>query len=234
VSDSVREVADFESFFTCTFPAMLARAIMLCGHRQDAEDAVQEAYAEAVLRWDRVGGYDSAEAWVYKVMTQRLWNRRRRWQRALDAARDMPVPPQSSPEQAAETREVLRLLACLPPAQRMTMVLHCLYGLPQDEIARELGVRRGTVAASIHEGRRKLQQMLGITPPARHGAQEELMAASRRTLASPALWGADPIATLLAEVEARIREGLEGDRAALEMMLRRIRSGDRAADSGVM
>ena len=67
---------DFAAFFASTCPGMIAKAILLSGHRQEAEDAVQEAYTEALRSWHRIGAYDSPEAWVYKVMRQRLWARR--------------------------------------------------------------------------------------------------------------------------------------------------------------
>lgn len=213
---------DFASFVACSYPAILARAIMLCGHWQDAEDAVQEAYCEAFRRWDRIGGYDSAEAWVYKVMTQRLWRARRRWARTLDAARDLPVPADSRPDQVAEARDVLRLLAALPPARRMALVLHCLYGVPQQEIARELGVRRGTVAASIHQGRRTLEQALGLAPARGQDAEEGLMSVDRRAMAAAAAWSDDPLAALLGAVAAQVEHAVEADRSGCAALLARL------------
>lgn len=217
---------DFASFVACTYPAILARAIMLCGHRQDAEDAVQEAYCEALQRWDRIRGYDSAEAWVYKVMTQRLWRARRRWAKTLDAARDLPVPAGSRPDQVAEAHEVLRLLAGLPPARRVALVLHCLYGQPQEEIARELGVRRGTVAASIHQGRRTLEEALGLTPARGRDAQEALMSVARGARTAAAAWSGDPLAALLGAVAAQVERAVEADRAGCVALLARIGAGD--------
>src|SRR5689334_10676943 len=75
---------DFPAFFARTGSGMIAKAILLSGHRQEAEDAVQEAYTEALRSWHRIGAYDSPEAWVYKVMSQRLWAASRR------AARQVP------------------------------------------------------------------------------------------------------------------------------------------------
>lgn len=217
---------DFGSFAACTYSAILARAIMLCGHRQDAEDAVQEAYCEALQRWDRIGGYDSAEAWVYKVMTQRLWRARRRWAKTLDAARDLPVPAGSRPDQVAEAHEVLRLLAGLPPARRVALVLHCLYGKPQEEIARELGVRRGTVAASIHQGRRTLEEALGLTPARGQDAREALMSVARGARTAAGAWSGDPLAAVLGAVAAQVERAVEADRAGCAALLARLGDGD--------
>lgn len=71
--DEAVEPVDFRTFFERSCPGMLARALLIAGDRQDAEDAVQQAYVEALRWWERVGRYDSPDAWVYKIVKQRLW-----------------------------------------------------------------------------------------------------------------------------------------------------------------
>jgi RNA polymerase sigma factor (sigma-70 family) len=220
---------DFDRFAACTYPAILARAIMLCGHRQDAEDAVQEAYCEAFRRWDRIGGYDSAEGWVYMVMAQRLWRARRRWAKTLDAARDLPVPQGSRPDQVAAAHEVLRLLAGLPPARRLALVLHCLYGKSQREIAQELGVSRGTVAASIHQGRSALKKALAPALADVPDTQDLLTTAGNvRSGAAP--WSGYPLTALLGAVAAQVERAVEADRAGCAALLARLGAGDDGDD----
>jgi RNA polymerase sigma factor (sigma-70 family) len=212
----VQDRLTFTGFFECTFPGMLARAIMLCGHRQDAEDAVQEAYLQALQRWDRLSGYDSAEAWVYKVMTQRLSKERRRRARARTQdlpPGDIPVPLEAGPEQQAEMREVFRLLGDLTRPQRAALLLHCLQGMSQEEVARELGVRRGTVAATIFQARRKLADGLRIPLDGLSGSEEALMAAPGLTSPIVAWPGGDSLAPILARVEAGVRAAIEADHA---------------------
>jgi len=128
---------DFETFFACAYGRVLAQVIMLCGSREDAEDVTQEAFLEAYRAWDRIAGYELPEAWVYRAAVQRLWKAQRRRRTGQDRLPDLPVPVRASPEQTAEAREALRLLAALPPRQRVTMVLFCLHGWSQNEIATE-------------------------------------------------------------------------------------------------
>ncbi len=52
----------FDSFYEVSFPGMLARALLIAGNREDAEDAVQEAYRAAWQVWDRIGDYDAPDA----------------------------------------------------------------------------------------------------------------------------------------------------------------------------
>jgi RNA polymerase sigma-70 factor (ECF subfamily) len=153
---------DFDTFFSCSYDRLLAQLVMVCGSREDAEDAAQEAYVEAYRAWDRIAGYELPEAWVYRVAVQRLWKTLRRRRTGQERLPDVPVPPQAGPEQSAEAREVLRLLAALPPRQRITMVLFCLHGWSQQEIAKALRMTRGGVAANVSKARRTLKEALDM------------------------------------------------------------------------
>ncbi|MCF6522830.1 RNA polymerase sigma factor [Streptomyces sp. JJ36] len=209
---------DFETFFARSLPGMLARAMLLCGHPQDAEDAVQEAYAEALRRWDRLRGYDAPDAWVYRVVRQRLWGAarsRRRTRPVDDPVAEMRPPAAASVEQTAEVRAVLAALSGLPARQRTVLVLHCLQGLPQDEIAGELGLSRGGVAANLHKARRRLKGVVGTAdegtvPGRRRPVQHdrgELVPAGAGGTARPDE-PADGVAAALLRAELWLRGGL--------------------------
>lgn len=60
-----------------------------------------------------------------------------------------------------EVRPVLdEELAALPGKYRMPLILHYLEGRTQDEIARELDLRAGTISTWLHRGREMLRQRL--------------------------------------------------------------------------
>ncbi|MEU6082761.1 sigma-70 family RNA polymerase sigma factor [Streptomyces sp. NPDC047108] len=186
---------DFGAFFERTFPGMLARAFVLCGHRQDAEDAVQEAYAEAFRRWDRLRAYDAPDAWVLRIVRQRLAavSRRRARRRTVELD-SVPHPPAAAVERTVEARAVLTALAALPQRQRTVVVLHCLQGMSQEAVAEELGLSRGGVAASLFKGRKRLEKVLGM-PERGTGAAGE-RARGRDALVGPGVPGARPAAGL--------------------------------------
>lgn len=154
---------DFDTFFAGSWTDMLARALVLANSRHDAEDAVQEAYAEALRGWDRVSGYDNPGAWVYRIVRQRLWKSARRWRRIgpVDLLATWQTD-EGDPVRFVEAAAALTALAALPARQRMVMVMYCLHQLEQQQIADELGLSRGTVAATIFKARRKLAVELGM------------------------------------------------------------------------
>lgn len=202
------EPEEFDVFFRRTSPRMLARALLIAGHRQDAEDAVQHAYVEALRRWPQVGRYDSPEAWIYLIVKQRLWKAARRLSRQWPVGLEVSRPPAASAEQTAHARAVLGALAALPRRQRQVIVLHCLHGMPQRDIADELGISRVSVAASIHKARSNLEKVLGMTPGAHH--REDPLVPAPRPVSPPKLTAnADPLTTALRETEAWLRAGVD-------------------------
>lgn len=206
----------FETFYESTVAGMRARAIMLCRHPQDAEDAVAEAYMKALQRWDRISGYDAPEAWVYRVMQRRLWrlaDRRvsPRPAEELDGPTSMLVP-----ELELAARRVLDALATLPPRQRVVLVLHCLCGLSQDEVKAELGLRsRNTVAAHLFKARRTLARILDLAPPPVADP-----VSPEYGLASAGL--ADPLVVALADTARQVRAWVDADTTAAPRIRRRI------------
>ncbi|GHE62856.1 hypothetical protein GCM10018785_34740 [Streptomyces longispororuber] len=206
---------DFEAFFSHTYERVLAQVIMLSGHREDAEDATQEAFLEAYRAWDRIAGYDLPEAWVYRVSVQRLWKTHRRRRTGQDRLPDIPVPVQAGPEQSADAREVLRLLATLPPRQRVTMVLFCLHGWSQREIAKTLRMTRGGVAANVSKARLTLKEALDMAADdtSRHDPfmSGPKSAGAGRLNAGQVGLSRDPVVMALRNVQAWLRAAVQAD-----------------------
>ena len=103
--------------------------MLLCGDHAEAEDALQEAFARAAVRWPRLRSYQAPEAWVRRVALN-LTRMAARWLRRRTAAvlglGSVPV----AAELLAETVDLLVGLRALPVAQRQVLVLHHLVGLP--------------------------------------------------------------------------------------------------------
>jgi RNA polymerase sigma-70 factor, ECF subfamily len=128
------------------------------GDRQEAEEAVQDAFVRLLGRWSAVSGYDDPEAWVRKVALGAVSNRRRKARNRVRAMlRHGPPPDVAGP--TGDSVDLQRALAALPPAQRAVLVLQHL-GLGVEQIARELGVRPGTVKSRLSRARATLVPLL--------------------------------------------------------------------------
>jgi len=63
----MRSGDDFEDFYQANYPRLVGQLTVVTGSLEDAEDAVQEAFARASTRWARLRAYDVPEAWVRRV-----------------------------------------------------------------------------------------------------------------------------------------------------------------------
>ena len=63
----MRDPAAFDAFYSGSVQRVTGQLYAMTGSRAEAEDCVQEAYARAWQRWDKVSGYGDPEAWVRTV-----------------------------------------------------------------------------------------------------------------------------------------------------------------------
>jgi DNA-directed RNA polymerase specialized sigma24 family protein len=77
----------FEEFFAATY----GRLVAFLHDRAQAEDAVQDAFVSALLRWRVLRGYYDPEAWVRTVAFRRAIDHHRRSARQRRALLRLPV-----------------------------------------------------------------------------------------------------------------------------------------------
>ncbi|MGD2116266.1 MAG: RNA polymerase sigma factor [Acidobacteriota bacterium] len=146
--------------------AYLAR---LTGSRERAEDLAQEAF----LRLYRAAaGYRERgrlAAFLYRIATNLLRSeerRERRWRllspelRPLEEDRTEPGAP-ARVMRAELRRRLAAALGELPLALRVPLVLYEIEDWPQQDIARVLSCRVGTVKSRLHRARARLRRELG-------------------------------------------------------------------------
>ena len=150
----------FEEFYTATVGRLLGAMYPVTGDLHEAEEIVQEAFARASTRWNRLRDYDVPEAWVRRVAMNLAADRGRRLQRQARALLRAGPPP-AVPPASVEALALADALRTLPVHQRQAIVLHHLVDLPLDEVSATLGVPTGTVKSWLARGRRALAARLG-------------------------------------------------------------------------
>lgn len=158
--------ADFEAWYIAEYPRLVGSLAIIAGDRNRAAECAMEAFARAYERWDRVSGMEARTGWLYRVACNlvRRHHRRQRVERALmrRLASEEAVPP------ASLAPEVWSAVRALPSRQRAVLVLRVIRDLPQEEVARILGIRPGTVSATLVAARQTLQAKLGAFEARNH------------------------------------------------------------------
>jgi RNA polymerase sigma-70 factor (ECF subfamily) len=158
----MRDPGTFDEFYSGSVRRVTGLLYAMTGSRAEAEDCVQEAYARAWQRWDKVSEYGDPEAWVrtvaYRVSIS-AW-RKTANMRTAHRRHGAPEDPHGmSPDYVA----IIAALRKIPVRQRQAIVLHHLVGLSVEEIARETGAPPGTVKARLSRGRQALVPYLTET-----------------------------------------------------------------------
>jgi RNA polymerase sigma-70 factor, ECF subfamily len=153
-------VQEFEALYTASFRRLVTQVYLVTGDADEARDCVQEAFARAWLRWDRLrDGVDQPVAWVstvaYRIAVSG-WRRRRVATRALHRL----GPPDPTPGPSAEAVAVASALARLPHGSRAVVVLHYYEGLRVEDIAAQLGLSASAVKSRLARARAALAPML--------------------------------------------------------------------------
>jgi RNA polymerase sigma factor (sigma-70 family) len=136
----------FADWYERSHGRVLATIVVTTGRPSLASEATDEAFARALARWERVSAMGSPIGWVIRVAHN--YARRSIRRAAMEQSffrKQRPLETIDGP--AGEAWDLVRALA---PQQRMVITLRYVADLPESEIARIMGLRRGTVSAHHH------------------------------------------------------------------------------------
>ena len=134
-------------------PQMWRALTGFSGSREIAQDAVAEAFAQAIRRGD---GIHSPERWLWKAAYRIAAGELQRRRALVPLEFEVGIQPD---EPAWELRSAL---AELPQQQRAALVLHYYCGYPARDIARIIGSTSAGVWMSLSRGRRRLRGLLEV------------------------------------------------------------------------
>jgi RNA polymerase sigma-70 factor, ECF subfamily len=148
--------------------AVLATLIRQVGDFQLAEDAVQDAFAAAVVAWPRDGAPASPKAWLTVAARRRAVDRLRRERANADrvarlaelARRDSQEHLADEEDEAVQDDRLRLTFTCCHPAlalpARVALTLKAVGGLSTAEIARAYLVSETTMAQRLLRAKRKI------------------------------------------------------------------------------
>jgi RNA polymerase sigma-70 factor (sigma-E family) len=126
-------------------------AVIMTGDRASAEDIVQDAFLGLYRRWEHLADTSFPLAYVRASVLNGCRSAMRRQSRWRTAGSTADVPGESAEASAMvseEQRAVARAIRRLPKRQREALVLRYYLDLSEEEIARTMGISRGTVKSA--------------------------------------------------------------------------------------
>lgn len=158
------ESDEFDQFVVANQRRLLRAAWLLCGDWGTAEDLVQHALLEAWRRWAHVSGTGNPAGYVYVTLLRqhaRLKTKTARETAAFTDVRTHDSSAINSPEDAVGSRQLVQeLLRTLPTRQRAVLVCRYFLDQTEQETARLLGCRVGTVKSHAARAQKTLRQQL--------------------------------------------------------------------------
>ncbi|RRJ84309.1 RNA polymerase sigma factor [Aestuariirhabdus litorea] len=148
---------------TDLYPRMQRFALRLCNDHHDAEDLVQQAYSRALERLEQFEEGTRLDSWMYRIV-QNIYFNQRNAQAVVQRKRPYLVIENEQPDssQQLESRkqleQVLDLLAAMPEAYRLVLLMVSIEGLSYKEVAATLGIPIGTVTSRLARARKTISE----------------------------------------------------------------------------
>jgi RNA polymerase sigma-70 factor (ECF subfamily) len=128
----------------------------ILGDSHLAEDVTQETMVSIVSNLSRFDTRRPFEPWLHRIVTNRALD----WARARERREQISRVVQPPTHEQAANEPLSEALGALPADQRAVVVLRHVAGYGTNEIARMLGVRRGTVGSRLRRGLDRLRSDL--------------------------------------------------------------------------
>ena len=144
--DEVAE-QEFREYVAARQGALYRTALLLTGHSQDAEDLVQTALTKLAIRWTRLRGTGSPDAYVRKILYHQHVSRWRTSRNRREYVSAIPPEPDAMGDPAVESAlrlSVATALRKLTAKQRAILVMRYFEDRSESEVAEILGCSIGT------------------------------------------------------------------------------------------
>lgn len=172
------ELSAFDEFAGSIGSRLFRYSLMVCRHRDDAEEVVQETLLEVYLRIRELRQPEEVHSWFFRIARNACLMKRRRsifapscelsleglMRTCVSEAPLEVADPAAMPEAellGSETRRAVGdAIGLLPENHRMVVVLRYFEGLSTEETAQALGLSTDVVKARLHRARQSMRRSL--------------------------------------------------------------------------
>src|SRR6266478_2468708 len=139
----------------------IGHAVAILGNREDAMDAVQEAFIDTFKALDRLDLTRPFYPWFYVVLRNRCHKLAAgRKKRETSRSDELEIVAPSSSLQPEDRMLLEQSMLELPAEDRELITLRHLDGLSYEELAERLEVPLGTIMSRLYHARKRLREKL--------------------------------------------------------------------------
>jgi RNA polymerase sigma-70 factor, ECF subfamily len=146
----------FDDWYSREHARLVNTLLLVTGNIDAASESVDEAFARALERWDRVSKMASPSGWTYMVALHHA----RRTARRLSIEHRLHVTHPVNSEVPLPAVEIWHLVSRLSIRQREVVVLRHVADLTEKEIGDVLGISRSTVSSTLSDAYAQLGRIL--------------------------------------------------------------------------
>lgn len=149
----------FEDLYRSEYQPMVRAIAVLTGSRDEAEDAVQEAFLRAHRSWSVIENHPSPAAWVHLTASRVAIGGWRQWRRRVggdlrDATAQLPGHDESL------RVSIFQALQTLDHSSRTVVYLYYFADVSVSGISQLMSKPEGTIKSLLSRSRAKLEQEL--------------------------------------------------------------------------
>lgn len=159
--------AEFRDAIVELIPNLRAFARSLCSNPARADDLVQDTLVKALANMDRFQPGTHLRAWLFTILRNSYFSDLRKTRREIedvDGQHAAMLADQPNQHGAADLEDFKRAFATLNDDHREVLTLVGAFGLSYEEAAEICGCAIGTVKSRLNRARKRLGDMLGVTP----------------------------------------------------------------------
>lgn len=147
------------ALYELTAPMAMGVCMRFASDRDQAQDLMQDGYVKVYEHIDRLRDPDRLMGWVYQVMMNVGLNHCKRHAR-MESIEALEVEPVTLCLDPFEMEEVVLALQQLPERQRAVFNMLEVEGLPEEEVAHEMGTSVANTRTLLTRARNRLKEIL--------------------------------------------------------------------------
>lgn len=141
--------------------AMYNLAFRIMNNREDAEDMLQESFAQCFSKIDLFRFESTFGSWLKRIVVNTCINEVRRNKPVIVLPENLPdIQTDENEEIRFDTARIFSAIAMLPDGYRIILTLYLLEGYDHEEISHIMGISESTSKSQYSRAKDKLRQML--------------------------------------------------------------------------